>query len=305
MTISLRAGIIAFTLLLVGAAVDSDARTIRVDRESESIEGSAFADDGSVRKDFYTLWETTSGVIERRPFSVNLFGTVYDSYFINENGIISFGAPVDLTPRDPIDVFNAGVPVIAPFFADADLTLGRSGNDPLGRRNGRVSLTSALGLTPTITMFVDFYSSHQGATAGQSPPTNIMQVAFIGVESTTDFRLELNYDILQWESGNLDGGVDGLGGLPPRVGFSDGFGRVYEIPGSGQNGVLLKPDLSQECDTGSLSVGCNDYFFNFRSGLPYFLDGTAVFAVSEPDDMALFLAALAVMAAIRRRQRLR
>ena len=34
----------------------------------------------------YTLLETTTG-IERRPFSVNFFGTVYDSYFINENGV--------------------------------------------------------------------------------------------------------------------------------------------------------------------------------------------------------------------------
>lgn len=278
---------VAVMCTLAVLAVDAHARTIRVDRVSAFIDGADLANDGAVKTDIYSVTIDD----EVRPFSINLFGTVYDSFYVNENGVVSFGSPLDLTPRDAVDVFNAGVPVIAPFFADADLTVGPFGDDPLGRRIGRVALTYSQVVT---TMFVDYYAAYQGTTE-PIPPTNIMQVGFFGSESSTDFRLELNYDILQWESGRLDGGVNGLGGIAPRIGFSDGFGRVYEIPGSGQNGVLLKPGLTHQCEPGSLSVGCNDYFFDFRNGLPYFLDGTPVFAVPEPGSAALLLTAFGLL----------
>lgn len=285
------------TLAVIAGA--AHARTIRVDRVSAFIPGTELANDGAVRTDIYSVTIED----EVRPFSINLFGTVYDSFYVNENGVLSFGSPLDLAPRDGIDVFHAGVPVIAPFFADADLTVGPFGDDPLGRRIGRVALTYSQVVT---TMFVDYYSAYQGTTE-PIPPTNIMQAGFFGSESSTDFRLELNYDILQWESGSQDGGVNGLGGIAPRIGFSDGFGRVYEIPGSDENGVLLKPGLAHVCEGGSLSVGCNDYFFNFRNGLPYFLDGTPVFAVPEPGSAALLLTAfgLLVLRSRRSRQRVR
>jgi hypothetical protein len=51
-----------------------------------------------------------------RAFSIKFFGETYDSFFFNENGVLSFGAPLTAPPRDIADVFNAGVPVIAPFL---------------------------------------------------------------------------------------------------------------------------------------------------------------------------------------------
>ena len=106
-----------------------------------------------------------------------------------------------------------------------------------------------------INMFVNMSSTYQGSTV---PPSvfNHTQVALFGSETSTDFRLELNYDSVQWESGDLDGGTNGLGGIPPRIGFSDGFDRTYEVPGSGRNGVLLSAGVLQECAPNSLSVGC-------------------------------------------------
>lgn len=265
-------------LVAVAAMVAQvDARTIRVDRQSDSIPGSALANDGFVERDIYSVAEVPPfGDRENTPFSINFFGTVYDSLFINENGVISFGAPLSLPPRSIADVFNAGVPVIVPFYADADMAL-----------NGNVALTFTFG----VNIFVNLSSTFQGSN--DPGIRNFMQVAIFGNPTSTDFTLELNYDLLQWESGNLDGGVNGLGGIAPRIGFSDGRGRTFEVAGSGQNGALLSPTFSPQCEAGSLSVGCNDYFFDFIDGLPY-RNGVPIFptAVPEPTTAMLVMIAL-------------
>lgn len=290
--------VVAALASLAVIAPEGDARTIRVDRQLGFIPGSQLANDGSV--EVQIRGGPGPGAPDesvRTPFSINFFGTVYHSLFVNENGVISFGAPLPGPPRNVADVFHAGVPVIVPYFADADMGATRflvNGNPVIGN--------VGLGFTNGINMFVNMFSTYQGSTMIPALE-NQMQVAFFGSETSTDFRLELNYDILQWESGDLDGGIDGLGGIAPRVGFSDGNGRVYEIAGSGTNGTLLFPDFAGACPPGSLSVGCNDYFFQFINGVPY-LDGVPIFpnAVPEPASAALVLTSLGLLAALRRRR---
>src|SRR5437667_166074 len=58
--------------------------------------------------------------------------------------------------------------------------------------------------------------------------------------------------------------------------------------GGTSSGALLGEGATQECPPGSPSVGCNDYSFLFRDGVPYYrADGAPVFPVPEPAIWAL------------------
>lgn len=53
------------------------------------------------------------------------------------------------------------------------------------------------------------------------------------------FDIEFNYDRIQFETGDASGGTNGLGGESAIVGFSNGAGFFFELPGSGVNGAFL------------------------------------------------------------------
>jgi hypothetical protein len=76
-----RVGAISIALAtLVVLASQAEARTIRVDRQWERIEGEVLADDGFVERDIFSVAEVPpDGAYEQRPFSISFFGTVYDS----------------------------------------------------------------------------------------------------------------------------------------------------------------------------------------------------------------------------------
>ncbi len=286
-----------FVLTMLGVAVflpeAADARFIRIDLDVGSFPGSDLAGDSSVLSDIFTTIETADGTRVAVPFSVNFFGTTYDQVYINENGVISFGSPFAALPGEVPDLLNAGVPLIAAFFADADMGTA-----------GGVNLAFTVPLfVGGPNMFIDMTSTYHGA-AGPDPLINFLQIALIDISGTTgdagDFRLELNYDNMPWESGDRDGGTNGLGGVAPRIGFTDGMALGHEVAGSGVNGVLLNPVLFQEdCNVTPLSVGCNDYFFEFRGGLPV---GIAVgIEVPEPGTFGLLTVGMFSMLFRRRR----
>ena len=58
-------------------------------------------------------------------FSLNFFGTNYSSFFINNNGNISFGSGI--SAFIPTGLTGATAPVISPYFADVDTRGSQSG----------------------------------------------------------------------------------------------------------------------------------------------------------------------------------
>ena len=69
-----------------------------------------------------------------------------------------------------------------------------------------------------------------GYANGNSDLLNSFQLVLIerSDRNEGDFDIEFNYGRVEWETGDNDGGVGGLGGNSARVGFSAGTG----VPGS-------------------------------------------------------------------------
>ena len=194
--------------------------------------GSAFAHAGPVRSGFdqTTLGPTDDGssAAETLGFSIDFFGQTFASVFVNNNGNVSFGSPLaDFAPV-PLGQLNAAV--VAPFFADVDTTFRGTVAYGTGTVDGR----QAFGATWT---GVD----HYGGTGAKA---NDFQLVLVDRSDTGagNFDAEFNYDRVQWESGDFNGGINGIGGSTGRAGFTNGTaaaGTFYELPGSGVPGALL------------------------------------------------------------------
>jgi hypothetical protein len=54
------------------------------------------------------------------PFSVDFYGTTYDSLFVNNNGNLTFNSGQSAYTPYGLGAGYTGQPIIAPFFADVD-----------------------------------------------------------------------------------------------------------------------------------------------------------------------------------------
>lgn len=147
-------------------------------------------------------------------FNVNFYGNVFSNLYINNNGNITFDAPLgDFTPFGLVDTKSQ---IIAPFFADVDTRAGNLvtfGNDVVDGH-------PAFGVN---WIDVGYFDSHVDKL-------NSFQLVLIDRSDRHDgdFDIEFNYDQIQWECGDASGGTNGLGGSSAVAGFSNGSG----LPGT-------------------------------------------------------------------------
>ncbi|HYT94193.1 MAG TPA: nidogen-like domain-containing protein, partial [Gemmataceae bacterium] len=155
-------------------------------------------------------------------FTLNFFGTSYSQVFVNNNGNITFGsASSQFTPSA---LTNSGqTPRIAAFFADVDT---RAGN----------SVTYGTGTVDSHAAFaanwpgVGYYGTH-------IDKLNKFQIVLVSRadRGAGDFDIQLNYDQIQWETGDASGGSGGLGGTAARLGYTSGSGNAgtyFELSGA-------------------------------------------------------------------------
>lgn len=147
-------------------------------------------------------------------FSINIDGSTYSQMFVNENGVVSFGAPITDDPSTPLASLT--VPAFAPFFANgflpdaAALTFGyTSTND--GFANNSFWLT-----------WNEFLP--QGDPNSQP---NIFQLGIVDLGGG-DFDLIFNYEAINW---------DPAGGA--QAGLNDGAGAVFSLNGAFVPGAYL------------------------------------------------------------------
>jgi hypothetical protein len=192
-----------------------------------------------------------SSTIQNIGFTINFFGVNYSSLYVNNNGNVTFNAPLSLYTPSALSL--AGTPILAPFLADVD-TRGTDGNGAGNSLVGWGSRTGAFGI-PTVNspagLRHDMFAVNWvdvGFFSQQVSPLNRFQLVIIdrGDVAAGDFDFEFNYSQVLWDAGQASGGgsdgvcIDKNNCSPARVAWSNGSGgSMWELAGSGVSGALL------------------------------------------------------------------
>lgn len=161
------------------------------------------------------------------PFRVNFYGANKTQLYVNNNGNVTFNAP--LGTYTPFEITASTPPMIAAFFADID-TRGGKGIVTYGVSTfaGRQALC------------VNW--RHVGYFSGHTDKMVDVQLYLVNNNPQGDFDIVLNYGSIRWETGDASGATGGLGGISAGAGFSNGDGNpahFYQVPGSLVNGAFL------------------------------------------------------------------
>jgi hypothetical protein len=192
-------------------------------------------------------------------FEIEYYGWKDDVVTIYNNGYITIGQPVAAAHSTPYSL-GPDARRIAPFWADVDTRSAFSGVVTYG--NDVVAGHTAFAVTWD---GVGYFNQHFDLR-------DAFQVVLIRREDTgpRDFDIEFNYDFIDWDAGDLDGGVSGHaqpGMQSAVVGFSGPPAAIFQLPGSGVAGALTD-DGTSPLVFGSLgSSQVARYVFHIRSGL--------------------------------------
>lgn len=200
-------------------------------------------------------------------FTVNFYGVVKSSLYVNNNGNFTFNnALSSFTPQGLAK--SVTEPMIAAFFADVDTRGSGSGLTKYG--TDTVCGRKVFGAN---WFNVGYFSSHVDKL-------NTFQLILIerGDTGNGNFDIEMNYDKIQWETGDASGGSGGIGGTSIEAGYTNGASgaaRVsYEFPGSRVNGAML--------DGGKNALISNSYGSNVKGRYYFTVRGGKVTKVASP-----------------------
>lgn len=194
------------------------------------------------------------------PFPVNYFGTSYGSLYVNNNGNVTFRQP--LGTYTPFRLTASTPPIIAPFFADVDTRA--TGSNPVTYSYGGVTFAGRPAFCVNW-VNVGYYNSH-------TDKLNSFQLLLVDRSDINpgDFDIVMNYDGIQWETGDASGGRGGLGGTSAGAGYSAGTGdaaQFYEFPGSLENGAFLDGNAATGlARTSRNSLATGRHVFDVRNG---------------------------------------
>lgn len=153
------------------------------------------------------------------PFSIQFFGNTYNSFFVNNNGNVSFGSPLSAYTPSPFPI--ASQPMIAPYWGDVDTR-----SQPGG---GAVYIAS-----PSANSVVATWHN-VGVYPADNSLINDFQMTLLDRSDTGsgNFDIEFRYNQLQWISGAASSGV------AAQAGYDAGdLTHFFALPGSLTNGIL-------------------------------------------------------------------
>ncbi len=200
--------------------------------------------------DSYTLDPVPLG------FTINYFGTQYDSLYVNNNGNVTFDQPLSTFTPDPI--LQSSLKIIAPFWADVDTRAPGSSVVTYGQTqySGRMAFCVNW-------VNVGYFDTHDDKL-------NSFQLLLVDRSDTGagDFDMIMNYDHVAWETGDVSGGVNGFGGTSARMGYSNGTDVSFEYPGSAIPGSFLDGAATGLSHNSRDSLINGRYVFEVRGGQP-------------------------------------
>ncbi|MEY4415735.1 MAG: hypothetical protein RIQ53_3028 [Pseudomonadota bacterium] len=169
------------------------------------------------------------------PFTLNFYDSVFSTFFVNNNGNITFnGAVGTFTPTAfPI----ASQPMIAPYWGDVDTRCNTC---------GAVYVATPNADTVVVTW------DRVGYFAGHADRTNTFQLVLRDRDDTNaagqvgaNFDIEFRYGQLTWTTGDASGGSGGTGGVPAQAGLDAGNRTdFFTLPGSRTASVVALADTS-------------------------------------------------------------
>lgn len=204
-----------------------------------------------------------SSALVRIGFSIQFGPRYYSSLYVNNNGNVTFAGPS--STWTPYDLASSAQPVIAAFLADVDTRGDGSGATHWGN-------TTYAGHPAFCVTWGDANGTGVGYYDGHADALNYFQLLLVqrSDQGNGSFDIVFNYDQIEWEAGDLNGGYGGLcsdGCNPPVVGYSNAAGDSYEVDGSSAPGAFL--DGSGTALASSSNVGVAGRFvFAQRSTHP-------------------------------------
>ncbi len=185
-------------------------------------------------------------------FTANFFGDSYESVWVNNNGNITFDAP--LATYTPLPLTSTSKKIIAPFWADVDTRGAGSAvaSYGMGSVDGRPAFAVSWAGVGYFLRKTDRLNSFQVVLIDRSD---------IGLG---DFDIEFNYDRVQWDTGDASQGVNGS---PARVGYANAGNVSFELPGSARSGAFLDSNATRGLIHNSVNSPVpGRYVFSVRSG---------------------------------------
>ena len=216
------------------------------------------------------------------PFPLDFYGTTYNSFWVNNNGNITFTGPLfNYTP----DAFpGAPLPMIAPWWADVDT------RNPI---SDVVYFTAPNENNLVVTWpNVGYFSS----AADKLNSFQLLLQRTPG-DSSGAFTAEFRYERLEWTTGEASEGQGGLGGTPAVAGYDSGSGsNFFMLPGSRTDSVL---DVINQSNVSPESPGLWRFLFSGNGSppgsspenplMPVVVDGKFVFQFPVQPAVRVFI----------------
>ena len=145
--------------------------------------------------------DDNSGPLLNIPFNFCLYGTTYNSLYINNNGNVSFDSPYSTFSSNPFP--DPSFVMVAPFWGDVD-TRGLNG----GYVWYKITPTAMYVNWEAVGWYDETYSPH-------TPLFNTFQLIITDGNDPilpSGNNIAFCYGDMQWTTGDASGGTDGFGG---------------------------------------------------------------------------------------------